>query len=172
MLPLREEELKSHEDARNCYICGRRVLRKLSKSINYNCQVRNHCHYTGKYKGAAHNISNEIPVVFHNGSNHDYHFIIKELANEFEEKFECLGENTEKNKTFSIPMEKEVIKIDKDENGSVITISLQKKLLVVQDLWQLHYQILLIIPQKKFTKLNVKIVVVFFNMSQGKLNKI
>ena len=37
----------------------------------------------------------EIPVVFHNGSNYDYHFIIKELANEFEEQFECLGENKE-----------------------------------------------------------------------------
>ena len=35
-------------------------------------------------------------AVFHNGSNYDYDFIIKELANEFEEIFECLGENTEK----------------------------------------------------------------------------
>ena len=38
----------------------------------------------------------EIPVVFHNGSTYDYHFIIKALAEEFEEKFECLSENTEK----------------------------------------------------------------------------
>ena len=35
-------------------------------------------------------------AVFHSGSNYDYHFIIKELTNEFEEIFECLGENTEK----------------------------------------------------------------------------
>ena len=35
---------------------------------------------------------NEIPVVFHNGSNYDYHFITKELANEFEGQFKCLGE--------------------------------------------------------------------------------
>ena len=48
-------------------------------------KVRDHCHYTGKYRGAAHNICNlrykvskEIPVVFHNGSTYDYHFIIKE----------------------------------------------------------------------------------------------
>ena len=33
---------------------------------------------------------------FHNGSNYDYHFIIKDLAKEFEEEFECLGENKEK----------------------------------------------------------------------------
>ena len=56
-------------------------------------------HYTGKYRGAAHSIynlkfyaPNEILVVLHNGSNYDYHFIIKELANEFEGQFECLGE--------------------------------------------------------------------------------
>ena len=51
-----------------------------------NYKVRDHCHYTGKYRGAAHNICNlrykiskEIPVVFHNESTYDYHFIIKEL---------------------------------------------------------------------------------------------
>ena len=52
------------------------------------------------------NVYNEIPVVFHNGSNYDYHFIIKELANKFEGQFECLVENTEKYKTFSAPTEK------------------------------------------------------------------
>ena len=105
MLPLAKEELKPDQDAKVCYICGERILRKLSKSINYR-KVRDHCHYTGKYRGAAHSICNlkfnmphEIPVVFHNGSKYDYHFIIKELANEFEGKFECLGENTEKYKT-------------------------------------------------------------------------
>ena len=35
----------------------------------------------------------EIPIVFHNGSTYDYHFIIKSLAEEFEGEFECLGEN-------------------------------------------------------------------------------
>ena len=66
-------------------------------------------------------------AVFHNGSNCDYHFIIKELANEFEGQFECLGENTEKFKTFSVPIEKEVTKIDKDGNESVVTISYKVK---------------------------------------------
>ena len=56
-----------------------------------------------KIQGAAHDIcslrykiSKEIPVVFHNGSTNDYHFIIKELAEGFEGQFECFGENTEK----------------------------------------------------------------------------
>ena len=66
-------------------------------------KVRDHCHYTGKYRNAPHNICNlrykipkEIPIVFHNGSTYDYHFIIKELVKEFEGNFEWLGENTEK----------------------------------------------------------------------------
>ena len=64
-----------------------------------------------KYRGAAHvcNLNyktpKEIPVVFHNGSTYDYHFIIKELAEEFNGHFECLGENTEKYITFSVPIQ-------------------------------------------------------------------
>ena len=72
-------------------------------------------------------MSNGIPVVFHNKSNYDYHFIIKELANEFERKFECLQENTENYKSFSVPIEKEVTEIDKDGNESVVTISYKIK---------------------------------------------
>ena len=53
--------------------------------------------------------------------------MIKELANEFEGQFECLGENTEKYKTFSVPIEKEVTKIYKDGNESVVTISYKIK---------------------------------------------
>ena len=49
----------------------------------------------------------EIPVAIHNGSIYDYHFIIKQLAEEFEGQFECLGENTEKYITFSVPIKKE-----------------------------------------------------------------
>ena len=65
----------------------------------------------------------EIPVVFHNGSNYDYHFIIKELANKLLGQLEWLGENTEKYKTFSVPIEKEVTKIDKDGSEGVVTVS-------------------------------------------------
>ena len=53
-------------------------------------------------------IPKEIPVVFHNGSTYDYHFIIKELVKEFGGKFECLGENTEKYITFSVPIKKKI----------------------------------------------------------------
>ena len=53
---------------------------------------------------------NKIPVVFHKGSNYDYHFIIKELAEEFKGHFECLRENTGKYITFSVQIEKETCK--------------------------------------------------------------
>ena len=40
------------------------------------CKVRDHCHYTGEYRGSAHSICNlkysvhkRIPIVFHDGSN-------------------------------------------------------------------------------------------------------
>ena len=46
--------------------------------------------------------------------------MIKELAKESEGQFECVGENTEKNKTFSVPIEQEVTSIDKDGNESVV----------------------------------------------------
>ena len=47
-----------------------------------------------------------MPVVFHNGFKYDGHFIIKELAEESEGQFECLGENTEKYITFLVPFKK------------------------------------------------------------------
>ena len=77
-------------------------------------KVRDHCHYTGKLRGAAHsecnlryNVPKKIPLIFHNGSAYDYHFVIKKLAKEFKGDFECLGENTEKYITFSVPLKKE-----------------------------------------------------------------
>ena len=48
----------------------------------------------------------EVPVLFHNGSTYNYHFIIKELAKEFKGEFEWLRENTEKYITFSEPVKK------------------------------------------------------------------
>ena len=78
---------------KNCYLC---------KSINYE-KVRNHYHYTDKYRDAANSICNlkfyvhnEISAVFYNASNYDYHFVIKKLAKEFDREFKCLRENTEK----------------------------------------------------------------------------
>ena len=53
-------------------------------------------------------VTKEIPVVVHNGSTYDYHFIIKELVKEFDGNFECLGENAEKYITFLVPIKKKI----------------------------------------------------------------
>ena len=78
-------------------------------------KIKDHCHFTGKYFTAAHNICNlryktpkEFPVIFHNSSTYDYHFIIKELAEEFEGQFEYLRENTEKYITFQYQLKKKL----------------------------------------------------------------
>ena len=67
-----------------------RKKNQLFKSMNSR-KVTDHCHFTDTYIGAVRsicnlrfNVPNEIPVVFPYRSNYDYHFIIKELANEFD----------------------------------------------------------------------------------------
>ena len=70
---------------------------------------------------------NNILAVFHSGLNYNYHLIVKELANKFEEQLECLMENTESFNYFSVPLEKEIRKVDKDGNDSVATISYKIK---------------------------------------------
>ena len=61
--------------------------------------------------------------MFNNGSTYDYHLIIKEFPEEFEGEFECLGENTEKYITFSVPIKKEIAKKDKNGNDKITKIS-------------------------------------------------
>ena len=77
MIPFTTEEKIYHNKQKKCYICKK----EFSNNEKKNYKVRDHCHYTGKYRGAAHNICNlkykvfkEIPIVFHNGSIYDYHF--------------------------------------------------------------------------------------------------
>ena len=131
IIPLTKEEEDNYNKENTCYIC--------KKDFN-NDKVRDHCHFTGKYRGAGHNTCNlrykvpkNIPVIFHNGSTYDYHFIIKELACEFEGNIECLGENTEKYITFSVPIKKKI------ENKN-IDITYKINLLLVLGLWLLHYR--------------------------------
>ena len=113
----------------------------------------------------------EIPIDFHNGYNYDHCFIIKVLAEEFE-KNTCLRENNDKYITFTVPIEKEVTKNDKngeprnDKNGEEITsnISYISQFLIASDLWQVLYQILSIIFLKEFIKLNVTTDTMMQNM--------
>ena len=111
MILLTTEEKMHYNIQKICYICKK----EFNNNDKKNYKVQDHCHYTGRYRGAAHNICNlrykvpkEIHIVFHNGSTYDYHFIIKELVKEFEGNFECLGENTQKCITFSVPLKKKI----------------------------------------------------------------
>ena len=105
MIPLTDEEKESYENQEICHICEKEFCtdENNKKEFKKMQKVRDHCQYTRKYRGAAHSICNlryktskEIPLVFHNGSTYDYHFIIKQLAREFKGYFHFLGENTEK----------------------------------------------------------------------------
>ena len=82
-LVMTAEENKEFERSNICWICG--------KLIDYDHKVRDHCHLTGKYRGAAHwscninlKISKKLVVIFHNLKGYDSHLIFKELS-----KFNC-----------------------------------------------------------------------------------
>ena len=128
MIPLTDKEIMSYEEQKVCHICKKGFCYDKNEKNKFKLyqKIRDHCHYTGKFRGTAHNICNlrykvqrEIPVIIHNGSKYDYHFIIKELAEEFKGQFECLGENTEKYITFSVPIKKE------NEDGETITYKIK-----------------------------------------------
>ena len=120
MIPLTDKEKEYDEKQEKCYIYLKKFCKNKKEEKTYKLyqKVRDHWHFTGKFRGAAHAICNlrcripyEKPVKFHNGSNYGYHHIIKELAEEFKEgDFECLAENGEKYISFSIPSKKIQVK--------------------------------------------------------------
>ena len=83
-----KEQQESYENAKICYISKEKFENKYLKDKKYR-KVRDHCHYTGECGSAAYSIwnlkyieSKKIYIAFHNGSDYDYHFIIRELAEE------------------------------------------------------------------------------------------
>ena len=115
MIPLTDEENELYEMQKVCYICKKIFSTdKNNKNVfKLHHKVKDHCHYTGKFRGAAHSVCNlryktpkEVPIIFYNGSIYDCHFIINQLVKEFDGQLECLGENTEKYVTFSVTIKK------------------------------------------------------------------
>ena len=123
MIPLSEEENKSYEEQEVCHICKKKFYldendenesnenenneNESDKNENENendknekyRKVKDHCHYTRKFRGAAHSdynlrykVPKNIPIIIHN-AGYDTHFIINQLAEEFKSEFECIGEN-------------------------------------------------------------------------------
>ena len=85
MIPVTNEENQSYHGQDTCYIGEKEFNTDNSNEITFKkyYKVRDTCHFTGKYRGAAHNVCNlryktpkEIPVAFQNGSKYDYHFIM------------------------------------------------------------------------------------------------
>ena len=118
---LTEEQQESYENVKICCICKEKFENKYLKDKK-DCKVKDECHYTGKYTGVAYSVcilKYSVPIVFHNETKYHYHFIVKESAKEFKNQLTCVGEIIEKYITFTLPIEKEVRRIDK--NGETIT---------------------------------------------------
>ena len=74
-----EEDQDMFGNATRCWIC--------QKDFVDNDKVRDHCHFTGKFRGAAHGQCNlalkkdkTVPVGFHNGTKYDFHLLVRELG--------------------------------------------------------------------------------------------
>ena len=95
-----EEDRKHFNKASDCWICGEELG---------NDRVRDHCHFTGRYRGPAHNNCNlkyrkpkSISVFFHNLSGYDSHLFIKKLGTPNKnENIDCIPNNEEKYISFS-----------------------------------------------------------------------
>ena len=95
-----EEDIKQFNKASDCWICGEELG---------NDRVRDHCHFTGRYRGPAHNKCNlkyrkpkNISVFFHNLSGYDSHLFIKKLGTpDKNENIDCIPNNEEKYISFS-----------------------------------------------------------------------
>ena len=101
---LTKEQNVEFVTAKECHICFKKFSPKDRK-------VRDHCHYTGKYRGAAHSscnlryrIPDYIPVVFHNLAGYDVHLFIKELA-KHTNKIGVIAKNTGNYISFSVKAE-------------------------------------------------------------------
>ena len=84
-LKLTPEEEKYFKSAKVCHICEQDLL--VCEKTGQIFKVRDHCHFTAEYRGAAHNECNLkcrkpliLPVVFHNLQGYDSHLFIKQLG--------------------------------------------------------------------------------------------
>ena len=94
------------ESQENCNLCEKPLLQK-----NFRDAVKDHCHITGRYRGAAHNEcklkmrikskTDQIPIVFHNLRGYDAHHLMQAMSN-LQKEVKCVANNMEKYITFSV----------------------------------------------------------------------
>ena len=91
---------KINNEQEICYICKEKLcVNKDDKDYINRKKAKYHCHYTGKFRGAAHsksnlnyNIQKGIPIIIHNAT-YDTHFILNQLAIKFKVELNCIGDN-------------------------------------------------------------------------------
>ena len=112
-LNLSDKEEKEFQSATICYICEELFKDEKTGKI---LKARDHCYFTGKYRGAAHNECNLacrkpliLPVIFHNLQGYDAHLFIKQFA-KVPEDFFSIPTTEEKYITFSKKQEKVLFK--------------------------------------------------------------
>ena len=96
MKTLSKEQWEAYRNATRCHICEKSFA-------SDDRRVRDHCHLIGRYRGPVHSNCNlnyknsfYIPVVFHNLSDYDAHFIIKEIATAYDGHVDVLPITKEK----------------------------------------------------------------------------
>ena len=96
-----DEERERFEKETKCWLCKGELIN------DKNCKVRHHCHFTGRYRGAAHKICNLkyrkpdfTPVLFHNLIGYDSHLFMKNLGMT-EGTIDCIPNNEERYITFT-----------------------------------------------------------------------
>ena len=115
MKKLTKEQNEEYDAAEKCHICMKPFEKNESEDekkdeYNKDRKVRDHYHYTGDYRGAAHSgcnlrykILSYIPVVFYNLSGYDVHLFIRELGKQNgNETIGVIAENKEKYISFKV----------------------------------------------------------------------
>ena len=99
-LIMTQNDWKDFNESTKCWICQEEFEEDEKK-------VRDHCHFTGKFRGAAHNSCNLkyrkpwfTPVIFHNLQNYDAHLFVKNLG-KTEGDIRCIPNNEEKYISFT-----------------------------------------------------------------------
>ena len=95
----------SFQKATHYHTCNKPLYNKEKREYD---KVRDHCHITGKYRGAAHNscnphlrLGNGIPVVFHNLRGYDSHLIMQAIS-QVDGEITCISNNMEKYISFRV----------------------------------------------------------------------
>ena len=125
-IPLTREENNFYNEQEIFYICADKFCLDKDEINNTDRKtVKDHCHYTEKFRGPSHSkcnlnykIQKDIPIIIHN-TTYDTHFVLNQLAIEFEGKLNCIGDNVERYIIFSVAITKEC------ENGKAITYKLK-----------------------------------------------